>query len=852
MIRKIFELLCVVFCGTGLYAQPVLSAGVAARIGGQKIGGYRDSITLVVRMPAGKMLATPHRLLQSYEPAGLQLVRVAALQAAALQQEQGAQYIDLAHAPKEEVTTGSMDLTLNRLNFAHQQYNSIRGQGIRLSIKEQAFDTSDIDYRNRYFLTAIEAPSNTTHAALMATIAAGAGNSSPQATGAAPAGRLHSSSFFNLLPDADSLFARQGISVQNHSYGTIVENRYGLEAMAYDLQVWNNPSLLHVFSSGNSGTAAGTGPYAGLAGRGNLTGNFKYAKNVLTVGAVDSFGKVPALSSRGPSFDGRIKPEIVAFGEDGSSGAAALASGTAALVQQAYREKFSQSPTAALVKAVLINSAVSSHGGVNHLSGWGNLDGWAAINTVNEARCSTFTLSKGGQIAIPIVVPEQTRSIKVTISWTDTAAAVDTATALINDVNAMLRGNGGQWLTWVLSAHRDSLNLPADRGIDSVNNTEQISIAFPAAGIYQLVLDGTKIKTATQPVAIAWQLDTAAAFLFTHPAPNEPATIGENILLRWSTALTGRGTLQWSDGGAWQNIAANVNLDRGYHDWLPSGNAGPAQVRMTANNGNVFTSELFVLSNTTALNVGFQCADSVLLTWKAAGHGGYQLYQLGQHYMEPLATVQDTFVVLRPPTGSSRIYSIAPLVAGKPGIRSAALSIAGSGTGCYIKGFFVQEKGTDWVTLRAQLGTLYGLSQIRLQQWVPGAGFATIQTVPAMDVNISFTDSSLLSGINRYRLELVLQNGATAYSEEVDVYQFVPLPVMAYPNPVSRNGSFTLVTELPGKYTAEMYDLQGKMIARWTLQNQLTVVAARYNAGLYFLRIKSDDGVAGVIKLVVY
>jgi len=36
------------------------------------------------------------------------------------------------------------------------------------------------------------------------------------------------------------------------------------------------------------------------------------------------------------AFDGRIKPEIVALGEDGSSGAAAIVSGIALLIRDAF------------------------------------------------------------------------------------------------------------------------------------------------------------------------------------------------------------------------------------------------------------------------------------------------------------------------------------------------------------------------------------------------------------------------------------------------------------------------------------------------------------------------------------
>ncbi len=68
------------------------------------------------------------------------------------------------------------------------------------------------------------------------------------------------------------------------------------------------------------------------------------SKNTLSVGAVDSQGKVSPLSSRGPAYDGRIKPELVAYGEGGTSEAAALVSGVSLLLQQAYREQQNHLP----------------------------------------------------------------------------------------------------------------------------------------------------------------------------------------------------------------------------------------------------------------------------------------------------------------------------------------------------------------------------------------------------------------------------------------------------------------------------------------------------------------------------
>ncbi|RYZ93736.1 MAG: hypothetical protein EOO68_21570, partial [Moraxellaceae bacterium] len=81
---------------------------------------------------------------------------------------------------------------------------------------------------------------------------------------------------------------------------------YGAEAAAYDAQLWSDKKILHVFSAGNRGLgAAPTGTFANLPGFANLTGNFKMAKNTISVAAVDNKGNIAAESSAGPAFDGR-------------------------------------------------------------------------------------------------------------------------------------------------------------------------------------------------------------------------------------------------------------------------------------------------------------------------------------------------------------------------------------------------------------------------------------------------------------------------------------------------------------------------------------------------------------------
>jgi hypothetical protein len=94
-------------------------------------------------------------------------------------------FADLYVQPKEELTTGSLDLATNKANYAHSMFPAIDGDSILISIKENSFDTTDIDYLNRYKGIVLPSPIITAHASIMATTIAGGGNSSPQAKGVA-------------------------------------------------------------------------------------------------------------------------------------------------------------------------------------------------------------------------------------------------------------------------------------------------------------------------------------------------------------------------------------------------------------------------------------------------------------------------------------------------------------------------------------------------------------------------------------------------------------------------------------------------------------------------------------------
>ena len=237
------------------------------------------------------------------------------------------------------------------------------------------------------------------------------------------------------------------------------------------------------------------------------------SKNTLTVGATDPSGQVPALSSRGPAYDGRIKPELVAYGEGGSSEAAALVSGISVLLQQQYRDQHAGTlPPAALVKAVLLNSADDlGRPEVDFVSGFGQAD--ALGRHEHHARRPLFRRQRGaGQPSrySASSVPAGQQQLKATLVWSDPEAAANAAPALVNDLDLELVavGTGQRWRPWVLSAypHADSLALPARRGADHLNNVEQITLALPAAGTYELHVRGYAVPQGPQAFSLAYEV----------------------------------------------------------------------------------------------------------------------------------------------------------------------------------------------------------------------------------------------------------------------------------------------------------------------------------------------------------
>ena len=473
------------------------------------------------------------------------------------------QFIANARKPFTERELTGFDLSVNKVSLAHQVWPTINGQGATVSIKEQLMDTLDIDFKGRYLSSSLASTNLQTHATTMATITAGGGNTFYTGKGVAWGARITNSDFNNLLPDNTTVLQQLKVAVQNHSYGVGIENYYGADAQAYDAQMNQDTNLLHVFSAGNLGNQTSTtGNYSGIPGFANLTGSFKMAKNILTVGATDLFNNTTAISSRGPAFDGRVKPELVALGEDGSSGAAAIVSGISMLLRDAWIKKYggSNPPSSALLKAILINSADDIGApNIDYTAGYGAANAWRALQTVEEGKIIQGKIGPNQIINHAIRLPNNVQKLKITISWIDPAATVNSTKALVNDLDLELIeiANSNKYLPWILnsSPNLSALESPATRGRDSINNVEQITLEQPAAGNYFLVVRGSKLSSNQQAYSIAWQYDTINHFQFTFPVKGTQLIPNTNNTIRWETNIAGTATLQSRfNGGSWETI----------------------------------------------------------------------------------------------------------------------------------------------------------------------------------------------------------------------------------------------------------------------------------------------------------
>ncbi|MBK9328147.1 MAG: S8 family serine peptidase [Sphingobacteriales bacterium] len=346
------------------------------------------------------------------------------------------------------------------------------------------------------------------------------------------------------VADGKSTYA---VDISNHSYNFAPTNCYesGLyipEASDLDKAANQHPTLLPIVAVGN--TAVGcvvTDTFS------SVDIGFQGCKNSITVGWLFPNERIIENSGRGPTADGRLKPELVAKGFQvgtvgpnnaipaiayGSSFAAPQVAGLAALIHQKYRQQFGAFPNASLVKALLCNTARDlGNPGPDYIFGFGIPNILKAIVSLDNNQFFEDNVSQGVFKTHDIVVPSGMLNLNVTADWTDKEGSPIASKALVNDLDLKLVTPAGDTvLPWLLNPMQ--YKNTATRGVDNLNNIEQVTVSFPQAGTYQIVVKGSNVPFGPQDYSVTYAFQKREIEI-THPNGGEFLDAGSSSVIKW-------------------------------------------------------------------------------------------------------------------------------------------------------------------------------------------------------------------------------------------------------------------------------------------------------------------------------
>ena len=361
-------------------------------------------------------------------------------------------------------------------------------------------------------------------------------------------------------PDLKDLFSdafSDGARIHSNSWGGGDPGAYDESCRALDEFVWEHKDFCVLVAAGNDGSDAdGDGKINPMSVTSPAT-----AKNCITVGACenrrpefdsDAYGdwwpqdfpvpphkadpmaddpkQVVAFSSRGPTTDGRVKPDVVApgtfvlstrsrmlplnqvawapfqpsrlyFHMGGTSMACPLAAGAVAVVREYLRTKQGiANPSAALLKACLMAGAVRLAGYgergavVDNEQGFGRLDLDSVLAPPKPTGARFFDVGRGlrtGKVhSQELRVKSKAHPLRVALAYSDFPGP-----ALVNDLNLVVTAPDG-------SRTAGNQRRGAAAGLDPRNNAELVQVAKPAAGKWKVEVVGSNVPEGPQDFAL--------------------------------------------------------------------------------------------------------------------------------------------------------------------------------------------------------------------------------------------------------------------------------------------------------------------------------------------------------------
>ncbi|HAT10189.1 MAG TPA: hypothetical protein DCS97_06285, partial [Planctomycetes bacterium] len=368
------------------------------------------------------------------------------------------------------------------------------------------------------------------------------------------------------------------------SLGYSSNTRYTTSSAAFDSTLWDYPYFTMLFAACNYGSAYET-----------IGMHWTMPKNVLTIGSTlnivrdgsgnyVSGGDARGASARGPTYDGRIKPDFMTDGSDtlstsldgttatksGTSMATPAVAGSLVLLIDYVRQRMpGQYLRSATYKALLMNTSDDlGNAGPDYTYGWGAINVYAAgLALRGHAEQPSQKRVIEDQLAASQTWSQSYVSdgspLRISLAWLDPAGTAqattdtDRAPRLVNDLDLRLIGPGGvEYRPFVMpyatgdgttAAFSTSLYAAlATTGDNDVDPCEQIRIAAPAAGAYtlQITHEGSLKNNAAQQFSLVVSgLGVASP---TTPTVATAASATPNPVTGTTTALSVLGA---DDGG---------------------------------------------------------------------------------------------------------------------------------------------------------------------------------------------------------------------------------------------------------------------------------------------------------------
>ncbi len=354
-----------------------------------------------------------------------------------------------------------------------------------------------------------------------------------------------------------------GARVHSNSWGGDGYGAYDQQCHDLDLFVWDHKDMVILFAAGNDGEDRNRD---GKIDEQSITPPAT-AKNCIAVGAsenlrmqfnssyknmdslafnkdpiakdkvADNIEDVAAFSSRGPCLDGRFKPDIICpgtailstkssqdIGESfepynefykyfcGTSMSAPLAAGAIPLIKNHLKKALRRSPSAALIKAAMIHTAVrktyrySAYKALE--AGWDPEQGWGHVNlkpfltAIPGWKMAFADISKGLKTgkswSRSIKINRSDMPLRVTLVYSDYPGVPGNYPGLVNNLNLMVKDPKGKIY------HGNAFAPPYDDAFDNANNVESVYIKEPAKGSYKITVLADDIKEGAQDFSLVY------------------------------------------------------------------------------------------------------------------------------------------------------------------------------------------------------------------------------------------------------------------------------------------------------------------------------------------------------------